>query len=159
MSDHVETFEIAVNGQRRRAAVEADATLLTWLRDGLQATGTKRGCNQGVCGSCTVMIDGWPQRACLSLAAACEGREVRTVEGYGDDAVMRTLQRRFAEGGAVQCGFCTSGMLISARRLLADSPRPDEAEVRAALSGNLCRCTGYKKIVDAVLLAAEELAP
>ena len=144
---------LTVNGRQRRVSVEGADTLLTVLRDQLALTGAKRGCNQGVCGSCTVAIDG------LSLAAACEGREIITIEGAGADPAMRVLQRQFAERGAVQCGFCTPGMLISARRLIADTPRPGVEEVQAALSGNICRCTGYRKIVDAVLAAAAELAP
>ena len=150
---------LTVNGRQRRVSVEGGDTLLTVLRDQLALTGAKRGCNQGVCGSCTVAIDGWPVRGCLSLAAACEGREIITIEGAAADPAMGVLQRQFAERGAVQCGFCTPGMLISARRLIADTPRPRVEEVQAALSGNICRCTGYRKIVDAVLAAAAELAP
>ncbi len=149
-------FTLDLDGRSQAALAPADATLLTLLRDGLGNTGPKRGCNQGVCGACTVMIDGWPQRACLTLAASCEGKSVRTLEGYGKDPLMQSLQKHFAEGGAVQCGFCTTGMLISARRLLADDPDPSGDAVRAALSGNLCRCVGYRKIVEAVQDAARE---
>jgi carbon-monoxide dehydrogenase small subunit len=154
-----QNLTLTVNGRQRRVSVEGGETLLTVLRDQLALTGTKRGCNQGVCGSCTIAVDGWPVRGCLSLAAACEGREITTIEGAGADPAMGVLQRQFAERGAVQCGFCTPGMLISARRLIADTPRPGVAEVQAALSGNICRCTGYRKIVDAVLAAAAELTP
>lgn len=157
MDDRRDIF-LQVNGTRRRVAAEGSDTLLTVLRDQLGLTGAKRGCNQGVCGSCTVQVDGWPVRGCLSLASACEGREIVTIEGTGHDPVMAVLQRQFVERGAVQCGFCTTGMLISARRLLEDEKRPDVEQVQAALSGNICRCTGYAKIIDAVIAAAEELA-
>ncbi len=148
-----------LDGRRQTALAAPDATLLTLLREGLGNTGPKRGCNQGVCGACTVMIDGWPQRACLTLAAACEDKPVQTLEGLTADPVMATLSKHFAEGGAVQCGFCTTGMLISARKLLEEEPNPSSDRVRAALSGNLCRCTGYRKIVEAIQAAGRELAP
>ena len=148
-----------VNGESAQVDAGLHDTLLTVLRDRLQLTAAKRGCNQGVCGSCTVALDGWPVRSCLSLAALCEGHEITTIEGAGTDPAMAVLQRQFIEQGAVQCGFCTPGILISARRLIADSPRPEIGEVQAALSGNICRCTGYRKIIDAVLAAAAELAP
>ncbi len=154
MSETV-AFTIDLDGRRQIGLAEADATLLSLLRDGLEITGPKRGCNQGVCGACTVMIDGWPQRACLTLAAACEGKSVTTLEGYAEDPVMQRLARAFAEGGAVQCGFCTTGMLISARKLLEEEAKPDPDRIRQALSGNLCRCIGYRKIVEAVTAAAE----
>ncbi len=158
MMDDRQDLVLQVNGTRRRVTAEGSDTLLTVLRDQLGLTGAKRGCNQGVCGSCTVEVDGWPVRGCLSLASACEGHEIVTIEGTGRDPVMAVLQRQFVERGAVQCGFCTTGMLISARRLLEDHKRPDAETVQAALSGNICRCTGYRKIIDAVLAAAEELA-
>ncbi len=158
MSADRQDLTLTVNGRSRRIAVDGHETLLTVLREQLALTGAKRGCNQGVCGSCTVSIDGWPVRGCLSLAAACEGRDITTIEGAGADPAMAVLQRHFVEHGAVQCGFCTPGMLISARRLVADTPRPGVTEVQAALSGNICRCTGYRKIIDAVLAAAAELA-
>jgi carbon-monoxide dehydrogenase small subunit len=126
------------------------------LRDQLQLTAAKRGCNQGVCGACTVLIDGWPQRACLSLAANCEGAAITTLEGLQRDAALTALQAAFAAAGAVQCGFCTPGILISALWLLARQPRPSVDQIRESLSGNLCRCTGYRKIVDAVAAAEWE---
>jgi len=153
-----QTIMLTINGARRDVAIEGGETLLTVLRENLNLTGAKRGCNQGVCGSCTVEIDGWPTRACLTLAAGCEGRPVRTIEGGATDPIMVALQRQFVALGAVQCGFCTPGMLISARRLLADQPHPEIADVREALSGNICRCTGYRRIIDAVRAAAEDLA-
>jgi carbon-monoxide dehydrogenase small subunit len=159
MSADRQDLTLTINGRRRRVAIDGHETLLTVLREQLALTGAKRGCNQGVCGSCTVSVDGWPVRGCLSLASACEGRDITTIEGAGTDPAMAVLQRHFVEHGAVQCGFCTPGMLISARRLIADSPRPGVTEVQAALSGNICRCTGYRKIIDAVMAAAAELAP
>ncbi|HUC61755.1 MAG TPA: (2Fe-2S)-binding protein [Alphaproteobacteria bacterium] len=152
-------FILNVNGSQRQVEAAGDATLLTVLRDGLELTGAKRGCNQGVCGACTVALDGAPVRACLSIAANCEGQEIVTVEGLARDPIGAALRKSFAECGAVQCGFCTPGMLMAARRLLADGLRPDTDQIRAGLSGNLCRCSGYRKIVDAVHRAAEALAP
>jgi carbon-monoxide dehydrogenase small subunit len=129
------------------------------LRDQLLLTAAKRGCNQGVCGACTVLIDGRPQRACLSLAANCEGASITTLEGLQRDAGMARLQKAFATTGAVQCGFCTPGILISAHALLAGNADPQTDEIRAGLSGNLCRCSGYRKIIDAVAAAAREAKP
>lgn len=153
----VTAITVDLDGRRQTALAAPDATLLTLLREGLGNTGPKRGCNQGVCGACTVMVDGWPQRACLTLAAACTDKPVQTLEGLSSDPVMASLSKHFAEGGAVQCGFCTTGMLISARKLLEEAPNPSSEEVRAGLSGNLCRCIGYRKIVEAVQAAAREL--
>ncbi len=151
------SLTLKINGQ----AVPVDAalhdTLLTVLRDRLHLTAAKRGCNQGVCGACTVSVDGWPVRACLSLAQGCEGGEVRTLEGLNSTPRMQALQRAFIAGGAFQCGFCTPGMLVAADALLARNPAPDDAAVRGALSGNLCRCTGYAKIIAAVQAAAAAL--
>jgi aerobic-type carbon monoxide dehydrogenase small subunit (CoxS/CutS family) len=129
-------------------------TVLDLLRDGLSLMGTKYGCGEGVCGTCTVLADGRPLRACLVLAAHVRGRELVTVEGLEVDGRLDRLQTAFAELGAAQCGFCTPGMLLSAKALLAEHPAPTEEEVREALVGNLCRCTGYTKIVEAVLAAA-----
>jgi carbon-monoxide dehydrogenase small subunit len=151
--------ELDVNGRNETVAAALHDTLLTVLRDGLQLTAAKRGCNQGVCGACTVSIDGVPMRACLSLAHACEHAEVRTLEGLQDNPHMRALQAAFARCGAFQCGFCTPGMLVSAQALLRRNPAPDEQAVRTALSGNLCRCTGYARIIEAVQDAARSLQP
>ena len=129
-------------------------TVLDLLRDGLSLMGTKYGCGEGVCGPCTVLADGRPLRACLVLAAHVRGRELVTVEGLEADGRLDRLQTAFAELGATQCGFCTPGMLLSAKALLTERPAPTEDEVREALAGNLCRCTGYTKIVEAVLAAA-----
>jgi aerobic-type carbon monoxide dehydrogenase small subunit (CoxS/CutS family) len=148
------TLALRINGQLRQVEASLVDTLLTVLRDELQLTAAKRGCNQGVCGACTVMIDGRPQRACLSLAANCEGASITTLEGLHREGAVKHLQAAFAELGAVQCGFCTPGVLISAHWLLQQKPKPSVDEIRAGLSGNLCRCTGYRKIVDAVARAA-----
>jgi len=140
----------------RPCTTEAAAhwTVLDLLRDGLGLMGTKYGCGEGVCGTCTVLADGRPIRACLVLAAHARGRALVTVEGLEVDRRLDPLQTAFAEQGAAQCGFCTPGMLLAAKALLAENPAPTADDVRDALSGNLCRCTGYTKIVAAVLAAA-----
>lgn len=150
-------LNLTVNGERREAICVATETLLNVLRDKFGLTGTKRGCNHGVCGACTVLIDGAPQRACLRLAATCGKSAITTIEGLDQLATGAVLQQAFAEAGAVQCGFCTAGFLLSAQACLAANPRPDIDDIRDALSGNICRCTGYRKIIDAVLLAARKL--
>jgi len=146
---------LKVNGETRTVAVRSDATLVELLRDGLGLTGTKIGCGRGECGACTVILDGRPVNACLVFAAQCEGREVLTVEGLAAGGELDRIQRAFIEAGAVQCGFCTPGMLMSAYALLRSNPRPTRAEIEEAISGNLCRCTGYVKIVDAVEKASQ----
>jgi carbon-monoxide dehydrogenase small subunit len=148
---------LTVNDEARPVTATLHDTLLTVLRERLGLTAAKRGCNQGVCGACTVRIDGRPMRACLSLAQLCEGAQVHTLEGLNETPRLQALQRAFAESGAFQCGFCTPGMLVAADALLAADASPDEAAVRRALSGNLCRCTGYVKIVEAVQAAAAQL--
>jgi aerobic-type carbon monoxide dehydrogenase small subunit (CoxS/CutS family) len=150
-------LELQINGEPAQVEAGLHDTLLGVLRDQLQLPAAKRGCNQGVCGVCTVNVDGWPMRACLSLAHGCAGAQVRTLEGLNDTPRMQALQRAFTEAGAFQCGFCTPGMLVAAEALLAREPAPDAAAVKRALSGNLCRCTGYLKIIDAVLAAAAAL--
>jgi carbon-monoxide dehydrogenase small subunit len=150
---------LTINGQSRRVEAGLTDTLLTVLRDQLLLTAAKRGCNHGVCGACTVLIDGRPQRACLSLAAHCEGAAIATHEGLQRDSGMARLQKAFATTGAVQCGFCTPGVLISAHALLAGNADPQTDDIRAGLSGNLCRCSGYRKIIDAVAAAAREAKP
>ena len=148
---------LRINGEAVPVLAALHDTLLTVLRERLHLTAAKRGCNQGVCGACTVSIDAQPMRACLSLAHNCEGAEVRTLEGLNESVRMKALQDAFAEAGAFQCGFCTPGMLVSADALLEQNAAPDEAAIRSALSGNLCRCTGYVKIVLAVQTAAASL--
>jgi carbon-monoxide dehydrogenase small subunit len=154
-----QVFTLTINGQETQVFARADATLLDVLRDDLALRAAKRGCNQGVCGACTVMIDGLPARSCLTMAGTCEGRSVQTLEGFAADPAMQALQEAMIASGGVQCGFCTGGLLITARNLIEESPRPSGPEIRAALSGNLCRCTGYVRIVEAVAQAAEEIAP
>jgi aerobic carbon-monoxide dehydrogenase small subunit len=144
---------LTVNGRTCVTDVPEHWTVLDLLRDGLSLMGTKYGCGEGACGTCTVLADGRPVRACLVLAAHVRGRALVTVEGLEADGLDR-LQTAFAELGATQCGFCTPGMLLSAKAFLAEHAAPTEDEVREALSGNLCRCTGYTKIVEAVLAAA-----
>jgi carbon-monoxide dehydrogenase small subunit len=140
-----------VNGEPREAFVEPGWTLLKVLREELGLTGAKLGCGDGECGACTVIIDGRAVPSCLVLAVGAEGKEITTIEGLQSEGALHPLQQAFVEHGAVQCGFCTPGMIMSAKALLDDNPDPTEEDVREALQGNLCRCTGYKKIVEAVL--------
>ena len=144
---------LTVNGERFELLAPANRTLLEVLREDLGLTGTKHGCDLGECGACTVLVEGRPALACLLLAVEMEGLEVRTVEGLGTRAEPHPLQTEFAERGAAQCGYCTSGMLMTAAALLEERESPSEEEVRQALAGNLCRCTGYVKIVEAVRAA------
>jgi carbon-monoxide dehydrogenase small subunit len=153
MSEPV-TVTLKVNGKALTTTAATADTLLTVLRDQFLLTGAKRGCNQGVCGACTVLADGRPVRSCLSLALDCDDRGIDTIEGLTDQPIMQALQRAFIVGGAFQCGFCTPAMLVASFALLQSNPKPSELEIRRALSGNYCRCTGYKKIVEAVLDAA-----
>ena len=150
------TFEITlkVNGQTEQVSIPANMTLLTMLREKLALTGTKNGCSAGECGACTVLLNGEPVNSCMVLAAECNGVEIITVEGLTHDRQLETLQQTLIAQGGVQCGFCTPGMLISARALLNRNPHPSEAEIREALVGNLCRCTGYVRIINAVKEAA-----
>lgn len=141
---------LTVNGERRTAAAGPTMTLLELLRDGLGLTGTKDGCGKGECGACTVILDGKPVNSCLVFAAQCEGRDVLTIEGLSRNGELHPIQRAFAREGAVQCGFCTPGMVMSAYALLADNPEPTRSDIEDAIAGNLCRCTGYVKIVDAI---------
>jgi aerobic carbon-monoxide dehydrogenase small subunit len=145
---------LTVNGKARRVSAPADAFLLEVLRDKLALTGAKNGCGMGECGACTVLLDGAAVCSCLTLAIESQGHEITTIEGLAKPGELDPVQEAFAETGGVQCGFCTPGMVLAARALLNDNPTPTEAEVRLALSGNLCRCTGYSKIVEAVLNAA-----
>jgi len=143
-----------VNGMRREDAVGDSTLLLDYLREELDLTGTKRGCDGGECGACTVLVDGEPQLACLTLAVRCAGRQVETVEALAANGRMSALQAAFHEKLGTQCGFCTPGMIMAAEALLRRNPAPSDAEIRDALSGNLCRCTGYVKIIESVHAAA-----
>jgi len=147
-------LELTVNGERLEADVWAGESLLYVLRERLGLPGSKNACEQGECGSCSVLLDRRLVCACLVLAAQAEGHELLTVEGLAEDGELHRVQAAFAETGAVQCGFCTPGFVVAATDLLARNPRPSDDEIREALSGNLCRCTGYAKIFDAVRLAA-----
>ncbi len=146
-----------LNGQRVEVDVEPNTLLLNLLREHLHLTGAKYGCGIGECGACTVLVDGEPILSCLTLAVEVDGREVITIEGLAKDGELHPLQRAFLEEGAVQCGFCTPGMILAAKALLEENPNPSEEEIREHLKGNLCRCTGYVNIVKAVKRAAEEM--
>jgi len=155
---------LTINGERHEALVEPDRTLLDVLRTELGLTGTKTNCLDAECGVCTVLVDGLAVNACLYLAVVAQGRAITTIEGLAGageglaPGALHPLQRAFVDHGAVQCGYCIPGMILSAKAYLDDHPRPSEAQVREALAGNLCRCTGYQKIVDAVLAAAGRMA-
>lgn len=148
-------ISLNVNDETREADVRPSDTLLDTLRDEFRLTGAKRGCNQGVCGACTVLIDGLAVRSCLSLSVNCTGREIRSVEGLMRDGALDPVQRAFADSGAVQCGFCMPGMVISAKALLNENPNPTIDEIRSAIAGNICRCSGYVKIVDAIRMVGQ----
>jgi aerobic-type carbon monoxide dehydrogenase small subunit (CoxS/CutS family) len=152
-----ELLELTVDGLPLSAVVEPGRTLLRVLRDDLGRTGTKEGCDDSECGACMVLIDGRPVNSCSYLALQAAGREVTTVEGLAGEDALHPLQRAFLEGGGIQCGFCTPGMLISAVALLSEDPDPSEDAIRDALAGNLCRCTGYQPIIRAVQRAASEM--
>jgi carbon-monoxide dehydrogenase small subunit len=156
MSDR-KLMTFRVNGAERTIAVRPHDVLLDVLREELRLTGTKRGCDMGTCGCCTVLIDGEARLSCLTLAATAVGREVTTVEGLTPASGMSPLQRAFCEAGASQCGFCTPGFIVTSTALLARVPDPTEAEIREAISGNMCRCTGYVKIIEAIQKAGQEL--
>lgn len=143
-----------VNGERQEVIVEARTTLLQVIRENLGLAGTKEGCGLGQCGACTVLIDAEPTLACLTLAIEAQGREILTVEGLAKNGQLDPLQQAFLDHGAVQCGYCTPGMLMSAKALLTRNPNPTEPEIRKSIGGNLCRCTGYVKIIEAVAAAA-----
>jgi aerobic-type carbon monoxide dehydrogenase small subunit (CoxS/CutS family) len=153
----IRTGRFSVNGEPRSVAYPAHHTLLEVLREELALTGTKHGCELGECGTCTVLVDGRPILSCLALAAECEGRSIETVEGLAHGNALHPLQATFADLGAAQCGYCTPGILMAAKALLAESASPSRDEIRGALAGNLCRCTGYIKILEAVEGAAAML--
>jgi carbon-monoxide dehydrogenase small subunit len=148
---------LTVNGERRTVVFPVHHTLLEVLREELSLTGTKHGCELGECGTCTVLVDGQPVLSCLALAIEMKGRAIETVEGLHTGSELHPLQKTFADLGAAQCGYCTPGILMAAKAFLAENPRPERQEIRAALAGNLCRCTGYIKILEAVEGAAAEM--
>jgi len=148
------TISLIINGTEEQLQVPSNMTLLHALRDKLGFTGTKNGCEAGECGACTVLVDGEPMNSCLVLAVELNGREITTVEGLAENGKLSPLQQAFADLNAVQCGYCTPGMLMSATALLSRNPHPSEVDIQEALVGNLCRCTGYQRIIDAVLKAS-----
>jgi carbon-monoxide dehydrogenase small subunit len=150
-------IELDINGAAYDVVISPQDLLIDVLRQKLDLTGTKKGCGQGDCGTCTVLIDGRRALACLTLAIACEGRRILTIEGMEKNGVLHPIQQAFIDKGAVQCGYCTPGMVLSAKALLDENPAPTEHEIKLGISGNLCRCTGYVKIVDAVRDAAGRL--
>ncbi len=152
------TITVTINGETEIVTVPSHMTLLEMLREELALTGTKNGCASGECGACTVMMNGAPVNSCLVLAVETDGAEIMTVEGLAHDHTLDPLQEAFVESGAVQCGFCTPGMLISSKSLLMRNPNPTDHDIREALVGNLCRCTGYVRIVDGVRQAAKLVA-
>ncbi|OGO62841.1 MAG: (2Fe-2S)-binding protein [Chloroflexi bacterium RBG_19FT_COMBO_55_16] len=151
--------DLTVNGKNYQRAVDPRLLLSDFLRHELNLTGTHVGCEHGVCGACTVLLDGQPIRSCLMFAVQANGHEIMTVEGLGTQEKLHPLQAAFVEAHGLQCGFCTPGILMTLLPFLESNPDPDEAEIRHAISGNLCRCTGYQHIVDAVKIASEKLSP
>ena len=150
-------IQLTINGETSEVLVEPYASLLDTLRDELQLTGTKKGCDEGDCGACTVILDGKTVTSCLVLAMDAHGRDLLTVEGLARGQELHLVQRAFMENGGVQCGFCTPGLIMSAVGLLRENPDPTEAEVRYSIGGNLCRCTGYMRVVKSILAAAETM--
>lgn len=150
-------ISFTLNGEPTEAIAEDSMSLLDFIRDTLQLTGTKKGCEEGECGACTVMLDGRPINSCMSLARELDGHDLVTIEGLAKNGKLTPVQRQFIDKWALQCGFCTPGMIMSATALLNTNPNPTEEEIRVAIEGNLCRCTGYAKIVEAIQAAAQEL--
>ncbi len=152
------TIELTINNKRRKVETTPSTRLVDLIRDDLRLTGTKEGCGKGECGACTVFMNGELVASCLVLAPQADGAVITTIEGVGDDKCLDPIQEAFIETGAVQCGFCTPGMILAAKKLLEENPHPDEDEIKRGISGNLCRCTGYQKIIDAIKLAANRLS-
>ena len=153
----MQSLSLTVNNEARKVSIPVNRSLYQVIKEELDLVGTKDGCRQGVCGSCTVLVDGVPVRSCLTLAVRCEGKHVTTVEGLKSNGKLHPLQQAFIDEGAVQCGFCTPGMLIVAAAFLKQNTKPTEEEIREALIGNLCRCTGYARIIRAVMAASRSL--
>jgi len=150
-----ELIELRINGRMRELAVEPSQLLLDVLRQDLQLTGSKRGCDDSSCGACTVLVDGIPMLSCTLLAASCAGQEITTVEGVSEHGALAAIQKAYGDWGGAQCGFCTPGFMMTVKHLLATNPNPSEGEIRRALSGNLCRCTGYTQMYQAIKAAIE----
>jgi len=156
--DMKQPMTFTINGEIYDDEIDVRRTLLEVLRENFGLTGTKKGCNEGECGACTVLLDGKPVASCLVLAVEAQGKRIETVEGLAQNGELHHLQQAFIEHGAFQCGFCTPGVLMAAKGLLNENPKPSEEEVRSAIAGNLCRCTGYNKYVEAILDAATKLS-
>ncbi len=150
-------IKLRVNGVTYEATIEPRRTLLEVLRDNLSLTGAKKACDTGDCGACTVIMNGKPVVSCLVLAVEAQGKDIITIEGLAKDGQPHPIQQAFVDHGAIQCGFCTPGMILSAKALLDRNPKPTEDEVKGAIAGNLCRCTGYAKIVEAILAVSQAL--
>lgn len=146
-----------INGTKLNRTVDVHRTLVEFIRDGLGLTGTKEGCDEGECGACTVLFDGKPIHSCCTLAVEIDGHEITTIEGLSQDGTLDPIQQAFVDVGAVQCGFCTPGMILSAKALLDGNKNPTDLEIRTAIEGNICRCTGYDRIVEGIRLAAERI--
>lgn len=150
------TIKLIINGQAEELLVPSNMTLLHVLRDQLGLTGTKNGCEAGECGACTILVDGEPVNSCLTLAVELDGREITTIEGLSNNGRLTPLQQAFADLNAVQCGYCTPGMLMAATALLRRNPKPTHEDIQIAMIGNLCRCTGYQRIIDAIMEASRQ---
>lgn len=148
---------LRVNGEEREVAVLPNRTLLEVLREDLLLTGTKEACDDGSCGTCTVLVEGTPMRSCLLLAIQVQGKEILTIEGLAEGEKLHPIQKAFIDHGAIQCGFCTPGMILTAKALLEETREPSDYEIKRAISGNFCRCTGYNKIVEAIAAAATQM--
>ena len=151
-------IELTINGKKIKVETTTSTRLLDLIRDDLRLTGTKEGCGKGECGACTVIMNGELVASCLVLAPQADGAIITTIEGIGNGKKLHPIQEAFIETGAVQCGFCTPGMILAAKKLLEENPHPTEEEIKRGISGNLCRCTGYQKIIDAIKLAANRLS-
>ena len=151
------TITTTVNGERFTRSVPVNMTLVEFIRDELHLNGTKEGCDEGECGACTILFDGHPFNSCLVLAAEADGHEITTIEGMAHDGRLHPIQEACLEVGAVQCGYCTPGMILSAKAVLDEFPDPTEAQIRTGIEGNICRCTGYNRIVSAIQLAAKKI--